>query len=109
MKARTTIKFIKNHFNCIAIGYCDLQNLLADRRAIYYTCGIYGWNFDAYYYSDYMICTGYRNMPGIHVSYEEVRKYDNLARKSLMKYGYCERGARIRDFLLDRFVKSVTK
>ena len=35
----------------------------------YYTCGVYGWNYDVYFLSNelglpYIVTTGYRNMPG---------------------------------------------
>lgn len=45
-------------------GYCNMQALLRFHHAKGYNAGVYGWNFDAYYINDVIICTGYRNMPG---------------------------------------------
>lgn len=61
-KAKVTRKWVRDNFNCISVGYCDLQNLLHYVSPDYYTCGVYGWNFDVYTFGDYAITTGYRNM-----------------------------------------------
>ena len=66
MKIRKTHKEIKSYSgDILAIGYCDAQFLLSNHRPLYYTAGIYGWNYDVYCIcGDTYICTGYRNMPG---------------------------------------------
>ena len=49
----------------VRVGYCDLQDALADIRPDYYTAGIYGWNCDAYIIAGLTICTGYRPAAGV--------------------------------------------
>lgn len=61
-KAKVTRKWVRDNFNCISVGYCDLQYLLRCVNADYYTCGVYGWNFDVYTFGNYAITTGYRGM-----------------------------------------------
>lgn len=61
-KANVTRKWIKENFINISVEYCGLQYLLWYQNASYYTCGLYGWNFDAYTFGKYAITTGYRNM-----------------------------------------------
>lgn len=67
-KMRTTFTQLKRmgfhkFYQC---GYCDLQNLDGGRDAIYYNCGVYGWNCDLFLDWSTMSCisTGYRNMRG---------------------------------------------
>ena len=61
-KAKVTRKWIKDNFTCINVGYCNLQHLLHYQNKDYFTCGVYGWNFDIYTFGDYAITTGYRGM-----------------------------------------------
>lgn len=77
-KAKVTRKWLADNYICCGVGYCDLQYLLRYQSENYYTCGIYGWNFDAYVFGNYCITTGYRNM--IHEK-EAVMpsKYDDMA------------------------------
>lgn len=84
MKFRTTRKKIleqcpENYLRCA--GYCDLQHLLNYHSPIAYTCGIYGWNFDVYDIDGFIICTGYRGMPGKRAN--NIDKYEKLAEKTL--------------------------
>jgi len=88
MKIKTTRKQIANNYDCIAVGYCELQNLLTYESPAFYTAGSYGWNFDAYLirHNNKIICitTGYRSMInnidhksnyGITKKYEELAEY----------------------------------
>lgn len=79
-KTKTTRRFLANNFNCKCVGYCDLYYLFnyVDRK--YYTCGVYGWNFDAITYGNKCITTGYRGMIGQRVDSEIVKKYESAAR-----------------------------
>ena len=91
-KAKVTRKWVNDNFYCCSVGYCDLQYLLHCVSADYYTCGVYGWNFDVYTYGNYAITTGYRGMienckTDKNVS---IREYDQKAREILSKYSYAD-------------------
>ena len=91
-KARTTAKWVSDNYNCISIGYCDLQFLLRFQEARFYTCGVYGWNFDVYTFGDYAITTGYRGMitnckVDKNISSSE---YDRKARELIDNSSYTE-------------------
>lgn len=80
MKIKTTAKAIRE--SCgkkIAISYCGAQYLLRNHEPFAYTCGIYGWNFDAYSVDGVTICTGYRGMVGTTPDYETLNKYERAA------------------------------
>lgn len=82
MKYKTTAKAIRQSGEtALAIGYCDLADLLRYENPIAYTCGVYGWNFDVYKVNGINICTGYRGMVGKSVDYEITREYNGKARK----------------------------
>ena len=61
-KAKVTRKWIASYYTCYGTGYCDLVYLLRFQSKDFYTCGVYGWNFDVYTFGDYAITTGYRGM-----------------------------------------------
>lgn len=62
-KAKTTRKWVNENYYCVYFGYCELQYLLTYQTPRFYTCGVYGWNFDVYTFCcDYAITTGYRGM-----------------------------------------------
>lgn len=86
MRTQVTRKKLSENYNCIAVGYCDLQSLLSYSHSDYYTAGVYGWNFDAYTFEvdgmNLCITTGYRGM--IHnvktkLSYNEIKEYEKNA------------------------------
>ena len=63
VKAKTTRKWVNENYYCVSFGYCELQYLLTFQEPRFYTCGVYGWNFDVYVFTcDYAITTGYRGM-----------------------------------------------
>ena len=84
-KAKVTRKWVNDNYWCCSVGYCDLQNLLRYQSADYYTCGVYGWNFDVYTFGDYAITTGYRGMiDNVSKDYHSlIREYDDKARELL--------------------------
>ena len=94
VKIKTTRKQLGENFQCIGFGYCAIQNLLYFENPRFYTCGIYGWNFDAYVIEhngiEYCITTGYRGMiyspKQNRDTYAIVKKYDNLAEKIVRNY-----------------------
>lgn len=108
MKIKTTRRAIVNSSpRIVSAGYCDLSYLLRPVEPFAYTCGVYGWNFDAYKVDGLTICMGYRNMPGRTAN--GIREYEERARaiwhdpRKYDEYGYDERLADARD-LLSEFV-----
>ena len=80
MKIKTTRKAIVNgSAKIVCAGYCDLWHLLSTRSPFAYTCGVYGWNFDAYDVDGVTICTGYRGMPGRRAN--NIREFEDRARE----------------------------
>lgn len=108
-KCRTTRKWINENFLCISAGYCDLQYLLYYQNEDYYTCGVYGWNFDCYTFGDYAITTGYRNMiDNIPKDYSSlIHEYNNKAREIVENWEY--KGDKRQDInkLLKEFLSKV--
>lgn len=105
MKFKTTKKAVKDgYWKCISVGYCDLQYLLQFKSPVAYTCGVYGWNADIYDFGNIAIVTGYRPF-GIHIDYDIVRKYNDLAKDFISDYNidYEERKRRA-DALLEDFI-----
>lgn len=82
MKVRVTRKEVLLHYtNVINVGYCDLQWLLKNREANFYTTGVYGWNADIYEIDhDTAIVTGYRPFGNIRPIHEIVKAFDGTAR-----------------------------
>ena len=79
MKIKATRKELASRYFCKAVGYCDLQRLFRCTEPNYYTCGVYGWNFDAYTFGNKCITTGYRGMIGERVPSELIEKYETAA------------------------------
>ena len=108
-KVRMTAKEIRNTGDyCVKLGYCEAQHLLSVLQPIGYTAGVYGWNFDVYYYMvngrGVWICTGYRGMVGERLA-EDVKPYDDEARKILSDWskGYDDRRNEVFE-LIDRWL-----
>ncbi len=80
-KAQTTRKWLASFYTCYGTGYCDLQYLLRFQEKRFYTCGVYGWNFDCYTFGDYAITTGYRGMiHHVKRDFSLDKEYDDKAR-----------------------------
>jgi hypothetical protein len=81
MKLKTTSKAIKaGSCRVFQIGYCELQTLLRNEDPFGYTCGLYGWNYDAYDLGGGVtLTTGYRGMPGVPLDYAKVRAFEDRA------------------------------
>ena len=78
-KILTTRRELYNRF---ARAYTvDMPHLfhLAGVEPFAYTCGVYGWNFDAYNVGGVLLCSGYRNMIGPRL--DIARKFEERARK----------------------------
>ena len=59
-----------------------MVNHLCVSTPTYYNAGIYGWNCDIYVDAvrDIAITTGYRNMAGISIPAELIKKHSNIAK-----------------------------
>lgn len=81
MKSKVTRKSVLQHYDItIKVPYCNLQNTLAYKSPIAYTCGVYGWNADIYEYSyNIAIVTGYRPFGNYVASSEICSKYEKKA------------------------------
>lgn len=83
-KIKTSGMLLKARYRYIyQAGYCDLEPILKLYDCpMYYTCGVYGWKYDAYYLGDSMIITtGYRNMIGLEIDYHFKDWINTQARK----------------------------
>lgn len=75
IKQRVTNKFVKEIYgtkNIVNIRYCYIDKWLHRLSPMFYTCGIYGWNYDVYNLGGFAICQGYRNIPGIRATDEQL-------------------------------------
>ena len=87
MKIRTTKKELNQNYNYIVRGgYCEFQTLLSTPKAreMFYACGVYGWNWDAYEIeasdgSRVCVCTGYRDLTGKRL--QGLEKFEKKAAK----------------------------
>lgn len=108
-KCRTTRKWLASNYTCVSIGYCDLQSLLHFQSPDYYTCGVYGWNFDCYTFGDYAITTGYRGMISHVDRLNNSSEYELKAREILKKqwddYDACKKevNALLKEYLEKTF------
>lgn len=111
-KAKVTRKWVRNNFYCISVGYCDLQNLLHYVSPDYYTCGVYGWNFDVYTFGDYAITTGYRSMID-NCRHEDFScsEWDDKAREIIKNHSWndYDRTRKEVNSLLEDFLKKTFK
>lgn len=110
-KANVSRKWVRDNYYCCSVGYCYLQNLLRYQSASYYTCGVYGWNFDVYTFGDYAITTGYRGMiDNVQKEYDSlIREYEDKARellKEMWKKPYEELKTEVNN-LLKEFLQKV--
>lgn len=114
MKTKTTIKSIKNNYSKIfCCGYCDLQDIFKGSAPTYYNAGIYGWNCDIYVDDSkgVAITTGYRNMAGISIPDELIKKYSNIA-KAICKNSFNKNYADIQKALAEnqeKFLNELVK
>lgn len=81
-KIKTSMKYINALYPVVfRCGYGDLQFICNGVDPVYYNCGVYGWNCDIYvnFKYDAAITTGYRNMRGVRIPDEIIRKYSEIA------------------------------
>ena len=110
MKQKTTIKYLKNLYgnDAIHLGYCEAQCLFPERDANYYTCGVYGWNFDGFCVNGAIVTTGYRGMFGVMPDSELVKEYEQKASEYYFLTDYNELKSKLYE-LQKEFVNKVLK
>lgn len=85
MKPKLTKKDITNRGKKVLRVRTDaLRNLLINHEPIGYNAGTYGFNWDAYEVCGVVICSGFRNMPGV-VPYGAII-YEEQAHKVVKDY-----------------------
>lgn len=65
-------------------GYANLQHLTKFAIELGYNYGVYGWNWTAYSFPDFILITGYRNLCGTEL--KEVEKFDEKASEIIHNY-----------------------
>lgn len=81
-KIKTTQKEIKSVYtNVVAIGYCNLQNLLNYFTPQCYTVRKEGWASDVYDFGATAISTGYAPFGNIRIDYDTLQHYDKIGEK----------------------------
>lgn len=88
-KAKVTRKWINDNYYCCSVRYADLQYLFYNISPDYYTCSVYGWNFDCYIIDGYAVTTGYRGMINNcknNYSYKLGRDFNERARKIIKNH-----------------------
>ena len=83
MKVKVSKKEIRNsYFRIVGVPYCELQYLLRNESADYYSAGVYGWSCDYYKFEELgvIISTGYDYL-GKAPERKILEKYNNKARK----------------------------
>ncbi len=108
MKRKTTRKaIIRMYQNIIEVNADNLFHLLFCRKAIAFTCGLYGWNADIYPINqDTVIVSGIRPFGNIKANHDLTLKYDKMAREILS----ARRDEKITDdidMLLKQFIDEV--
>lgn len=79
MKIKTTRRELRDRFARSYVVDMPCLFALADVSPFAYTCGVYGWNFDAYEVAGVLLCSGYRGMIGPRLPF--ARKYEEKAKK----------------------------
>lgn len=113
MSCKTTRKNIAESCYCASAGYCELQHLFRHKSPVYYTSGVYGWNFDAYVFDMHgvrvAITTGYRGTISNcknNLTYGLAREYEAKARE-ILKNSWHEESIKKLDELINEFLAAV--
>lgn len=88
MKVRVSAKELRQRFGgrTITLGTFSPNYLMVYNSPDYYTCGVYGWNFDAVVIGNTLICWGDRGTFGKHADYDRIQFYENKAREIYHHY-----------------------
>lgn len=110
MKYKTTQRDVKARYvHVIAVGYCNLQNLLSHESETAYTVRREGWGADIYDFGNTAIVTGYAPFGNIRPAYEIQKKYDRAAEKIRCNYelSWTEQKEALQK-LIHEFIEEVT-
>ena len=83
MKSRITAKDLRSMFSgkAITLGTQQPYYLLRYHSPDWYTCGVYGWNFDAYKIDGVLIMWGDRGTFGKRADYDRIKFYEEKAKE----------------------------
>ena len=83
MKSRITAKTLRTIFKdkVITLGTQQPYYLLRYHNPDWYTCGVYGWNFDAYDIDGVLIMWGDRGTFGKRADYDRIKFYEDKAKE----------------------------
>jgi hypothetical protein len=83
MKVRVSAKELRERFKgrTITLGTFSPNYLIAYNSPDYYTCGVYGWNFDALVFGNTLILWGDRGTFGKLADYDRIQFYENKAKE----------------------------
>ena len=81
-KIKTTKREMRDNYQILGIGYCDMQSLLAFQAPVAYSAGVYGWACDYYDINGVIISTGYAPLvtKNMKHDYNLVKQYEETAR-----------------------------
>lgn len=83
MKSKIAAKDLRSMFKgkAITLGTQEPYYLLRYHNPDWYTCGVYGWNFDAYDIDGVLIMWGDRGTFGKLADYDRIRFYEDKAKE----------------------------
>ena len=101
MKVRVSAKELRERFKgrTITLGTFSPNYLMTYHSPDYYTCGVYGWNFDAAVIGNTLICWGYRGTFGKLADYDRIQFYENKAKEI---YGHL-----YKDYIQEEVIKKI--
>jgi hypothetical protein len=81
MKIKVTRKFV-NQYGKIKIRIPNSGYLFPSCSADWYNCGVYGWNWNAWNMSDFIVIEGYRSFPNcITADHDLFQEYNRKAKE----------------------------
>lgn len=86
--SRNDLKRLAERTGCrlIQVSSTSTQNLLHGYHPIGHNCGVYGWNWDAFYIGGHIIiCTGRRNLVGEYDT--RIVELDSMIRDKVITQG----------------------
>ena len=89
MSIKTTQKSVKQSYRyVIAVGYCDMQEILVGFSPIAHTERREGWAADVYAFGDCAIVTGYAPFGNVKPTRSESRAFVSMIMHSAVKDSY---------------------
>lgn len=86
MSIKTTQKSVKETYpHVIAVGYCDMQDILRGYRPIAHTERREGWAADVYDFGSCAIVTGYAPFGNVKPTHSECRAFADMVKRRGIK------------------------